>query len=416
MNVPTGSDAPGLKQDGFMLRILARKMRDWLSRFLDEDGSPPMECVPDAVHSGESSPNGGMLSSIAPLASQSFFEPAGPTAEWLRMVEEGAPELLLPPEEGGTPWEGLRTQPVEFARPAPSPDFLLSIPAEQAEPEEDRIDTAGTTSDKPVPQRPKTNTLPHLAREGFRPSTNEPAFIRASRPYPSSERAVRQDDGRTLPHPPVPAGRRTRLVAKQAVEEQVPRAKSAETPCVSRPDWARESQRREGSVEGTLLPLGSRSPVREPASRSRLSVDRLPANELACVIPAASRSLRAGRESKGVHRESISVGNRHRIAPSGPAEVLPHSTELAQLAPLAADKHAPVPSSPVDDQKKPNANLAYRFEETGPDGSKPRLPAGAGDPWPELPSDCFISSFESAHLVQRLEHQRVLDLEQQGGL
>src|SRR5262249_11491492 len=38
-----------------------------------------------------------------------------PLADWLALVAEGAPELLLPPEEGGVPWQRVSQVSAEIS-------------------------------------------------------------------------------------------------------------------------------------------------------------------------------------------------------------------------------------------------------------------------------------------------------------
>ena len=109
------------------LKTLARKLRDWLNRVLEEDGHavPANPSSTSEVRSIENAPD--------PVSGSSpWEEPAGPPEDWLRRVREGAPGLLLTAEEGGMPRlqsrEGVRNRvqeemtfaapPVEFPQAA----------------------------------------------------------------------------------------------------------------------------------------------------------------------------------------------------------------------------------------------------------------------------------------------------------
>jgi len=111
------------RQDRSWTKAAARRLRDWLNGFLEEgvdtteDDAQAFEgnslsssaLTPDVE--GEEQAVGGVSRDeqlIDPLLA-SLFEPAGPPEEWLKIVREGAPQLLLPAERGGTPWRGSPT-------------------------------------------------------------------------------------------------------------------------------------------------------------------------------------------------------------------------------------------------------------------------------------------------------------------
>ena len=118
MKLSTEAKVPHGKAGKVWLRALARKIRKWLDTFLEEDAASQVEetrshsdASTSATHVSDSHPQ--EKSSLPALpATEEAGSPAltksiqtGPPADWLERVRKGAPELLLPVEEGGTPWQ-----------------------------------------------------------------------------------------------------------------------------------------------------------------------------------------------------------------------------------------------------------------------------------------------------------------------
>lgn len=130
MNPSTGHK--DLLSGDVLVRAVARKLRNWLNNYLMEHESPGVEqfVSDEAVRTSdptdpsvaemEGSPlrPGQSLDSSDP---HSYRMSGGPPEDWLERVRKGAPELLLHPDEGGTPYQSVSSQtlPTQISMSAP---------------------------------------------------------------------------------------------------------------------------------------------------------------------------------------------------------------------------------------------------------------------------------------------------------
>ena len=143
-----------------MWRTLAKRVRDWLDRFLAELADDPASGITaasrvarlgnkDSLVGASEQTDFGEYSNAgeqADVYAWNALQPSGPPEDWLRRVQEGAPELLHAAEERGTRSsdassdatshnEGLRatTSPREsLSRFSPAPARLRFLPSPQA--------------------------------------------------------------------------------------------------------------------------------------------------------------------------------------------------------------------------------------------------------------------------------------------
>src|SRR5438045_1199230 len=84
------------------LKVLARRLRDWLDRFLDEGETGVASLRQPSVARGYSSASSAISSASEPADEVTrvnedhwrALQNAGPPEDWLRKVREGAPHLL----------------------------------------------------------------------------------------------------------------------------------------------------------------------------------------------------------------------------------------------------------------------------------------------------------------------------------
>jgi len=130
MNPSTGHK--GLSSGDVLVRAVARKLRDWLSNYLRDRESPGVEQFVSDEAMRTSDPTDPSVAEMegSPLRpSQSLDSPdphpyrmsGGPPEDWLERVRKGAPELLLHPDEGGTPYQSVYGQslPTQISMPTP---------------------------------------------------------------------------------------------------------------------------------------------------------------------------------------------------------------------------------------------------------------------------------------------------------
>src|SRR5215831_16156702 len=111
------------------LRALGRRVREWLRRLLEEGENSVV--YPSAQHSA----NMGVTDHDAYTASSgkkeaqvspwNALQKPGPPEHWLRLVREGAPELLRSVEEGGIPW--LSARGVSINKDDPQPETSSAV-------------------------------------------------------------------------------------------------------------------------------------------------------------------------------------------------------------------------------------------------------------------------------------------------
>jgi hypothetical protein len=122
MKTSISNDMMRRRQDRSWTKAVARSLRDWLNGYLEEAagttddaqvedrGSATLSArTPDIEEEEEQAVELSVGEEQFDPLLTSLFEPAGPPEEWLKMVREGAPQLLLPAEKGGAPWHGSPT-------------------------------------------------------------------------------------------------------------------------------------------------------------------------------------------------------------------------------------------------------------------------------------------------------------------
>lgn len=93
---PGRESANGAPREDLLVRV-ARSLRDWLDDFVSRKSEA------EVSRSDEAQETLGSASSSEQSPSGRNLQQPGPPEHWLQRVREGAPELLLPPEDGGVP-------------------------------------------------------------------------------------------------------------------------------------------------------------------------------------------------------------------------------------------------------------------------------------------------------------------------
>ena len=408
------------------LKTLARKLRDWLNRVLEEDGH--------AVAAGPSSTPEVRSIEDAPdpvRGSSPWEEPAGPPEDWLRRVREGAPGLLLPAEEGGMPRlqsrEVVRNrvqQELTFAAPPPA-EFPPAAPARCEEP---RVSPAQKTL--PAPAAAEKKTWPRLLKQEFLHW-----FARGQEKEKTLRPEHSEDQFQAVRERPVSADRQQTDFAHWSRPLQTP----AEASSLSRhpvepairegtTGGLRWSERVKQSLGATIRSLsGKRYASKMPVASLRRSKTKPPSGEAppkgeATRRPAGAGSERDWSSPQPAFRSSaqtpgvpdLNPAKRHwpaRVA-SAPVSIPTPRVEAGVFAnrkrpETATEGHPHVSWSRESNPVQP---LDQWLSISGDAAKSPPL-----DPWPELPEEEVHGSSEWRQFLRSEERLRALDLEQRGG-
>lgn len=422
------SETQPAKPDESWLKTLARRLRDWLNRVLQEAESPISgahgEASPSFSGSSDpgardegSEPISGTEEQAAP-SSQNLFGPAGPPEEWLRLVREGAPELLLPVEEGGTPWQGLRgettqSEPKEEWAGIPADDLASSIPRSQEA--EKPADIAGlpsasaNSSSKSMWERLRQ----WLTGEAFRRnvSENKQTVQILARPELASQvssndfQPQRVDADYKLPGPANRKKATSESNPVRGVEQNIEKLQrlapaSDHSLQINVPTNQSHAEASVKAVKTTSPPSHGAERNPKPAHLSTIT-DEGPSRTLGTVprFEQVSTRIEGRREREGdVHTTKNSKART------------PWPTVPSEPATGTSKKVAGTEQSTSGDRLAPNQKYAEPLPVSSGCG-----PEVAGDDrWPELAEAYPAAAADWKQFLRRSERLRALDLEQRG--
>jgi len=419
------SEPPARARDTW-LNVLARRLRDWLNGFLLEPGhlkgdesygpegvsSQPASSPPDAQDQGPA-PNPGLVEQTKPPAWWPDAQ-AVPPEEWLALVREGAPELLLPVEEGGTPWyratsENLNErEPVEEEFQAPKAPLPVSgaqpLQFEKV-PEKTRRERANSTATKmtwrqSIKEWFATRVFSSKTKEKLRP---QPAHAGLS---PDRGERVKQ-----RPQDILPAGAASESSSKARVAENV---KSGQPVLAEAP--APLSFR-------STLPSAPRKGL-QPPSVPQIRWQVAHSSGATCQAEA----LQSGSE---VYGNSSEVAVRFRKSEQACDGAAGRQPEKKVRASISDSEQWPVlgtarnPGALPPEKRRAGTNdgksrkdvfpAAPSTPDSGILNWRPSPKPERDDRWPELPEDRPMNNTRSMELLRSSERLRALDLEQKGG-
>jgi hypothetical protein len=430
MKTWNSSDIGPGRRNQSSIKALARKLRDRLNGYLEEaeDAAPERAQSPgvaalattvplDARGQGQSS---GQISESREQANRdprSLFEPAGPPEEWLRMVQEGAPELLST-EEGGIPWHGspsaaTGSQPRNELGEVPS----VSLPSSQSSPRKSG-ELLTTTTRASLHAAESSATWFERMRRRLTPGVFHPReesgqrLVRPELAYPVSQlhtpRESENEISPTLAQVPQFGGRDSqRVLANRGRTEATPR-----------PHW-RELVRR--SVERPL----PNAPVHRSAPEAHL------AWKMAQVTLSQNRNQQ-NENQQDEKRQPLSPTVSHEATP--PVRLPRFEQRSVAISTEDSETRTSGPSNPSDLQPRTRNRRAPedrsterralgRHESAATQRSADPWPLlvmreaepGFDDSWPALPESQPMATLEWALDLRRSEHLHALELEQRGG-
>lgn len=440
-----------------MWRTLAKRLRDRLDYFLAGRADDPAReklaggpvvrqlntdssiAASEQTGIGEDSNAGEQ----ADASAWSAFQPSGPPEDWLRRVQEGAPELLRSIGERGTrSWDAsaTATSDNEGSRATTSPKERLSRfstvrpPGASELPVEEAQQCSSSAESHPKSWFSRLQTLLRRPEPAER---REEAKRRLQAHSAASGTAGPETAGEPLRQP---------QALQQPLAESEPREAR---PARRALGWI--SRRIELARQGAQASLPAlagltSTPLREIVSKTLLEhrteeVDNAKTGEkqrrspFPAPVPTESRAghfhttsdgrlsdrfaSRLSLEWPSLHSDEYARGSKPQDRSSNTSELRPNSTRWTSLptdAQLLRNR----------DQKSAKRNIVEAANEKTASPAPPRLDSSSflsprwvepekEDPWPELPEDRGDGSPNWRASRYNSEHLRALDLEQRGG-
>jgi hypothetical protein len=415
-----GSETRPAEPDESWLETLARRLRDWLNGFLQEAESPASEAHGQASPSFSGSYDPGALNDdsepisgteeAARPSSQNLFDPGVPPEEWLRLVREGAPELLLPVEEGGTPWRGLRSAPMQ-SEPRekwggiPEDNLLSSIPRSQET--ERPLDIAGLPS-------ASANSSSKSMWERLRQRLTGEVFRRKAKSAISRQHLAESENKQTF-----------QILARPELASQVssndfqppPVAVDSKIPGPANPKKVTSQSNPVRGVEQNIEKLQCLAPASDHSLQIHFAANQSYAeasvNLRAITDEGSSRTLVTvpsfGQVSSRIEVRREGEGDTHTSAKNSKART-PWPTVPGESVTRTSMKVAGTEQSVSGDRLPPNQKVTEPLSVS----SACRPEAASDDRWPELPEAYPAAVADWRQFLRRSEHLRALDLEQRG--
>jgi hypothetical protein len=433
-------------------KALARKLRDWLNGFLEEAGG---EYQSSAVALPASPIPSREEQAGAPA--RSALNQAGPPEDWLRRVREGAPGLLLPAEEGGTPRLRVPRAAIGKSQPereiASTPAVPVRSPQASFESREPRADRAQTSPATPASgkkawlkqlkrqfisavfpreaEREKSRHQEHSAAASeFQAGRDHPGALgRARHEFAGDVQPLQEQP--TVP-PAMPKRRDAATVATrwtervkqsiQAVLQTAPANPSTSVAPAESKKVQRPYQPAATVPPATLAPANFAPPDHAPATLSREAATT--------AVDVGAEADRGSSQPAVTFRtfERSSKPGGHDLSPSKqqwPVRDVPASTinsrtwmPLPARARELANRNRE--SAEPGTGSEPGASRTGEWSAIQPvdqwaiaSGHTPK--SERVDLWPELPEDEALATSEWTQLLRKAERLRALDLEQRGG-
>jgi hypothetical protein len=420
------------------IKFAARRLRDWLNTFLHESSEERVGASADGLDELEASSEGV---EIDPMK---LFEPAGPPEEWLKLVREGAPQLLEG-EEREKVWQSL---PANEVGPQTS-DENDTTAREDASPATHSISkTPPSTAPKhrivSAPSKPawSRRLMEKLMPYSFGEIRSRARNTRLTSPETlarSSDVRPQRDGARDLTADSKPSqlrgtnaaqvdpdehelpsiSRSTETLSSNRTPERVfditsanskpPRPKLQDMPNQSalgnseRASFLAASPLSKVNLPASVI-IDTKRAVPRPVPRSR--IEEIPSTHHRNDLPRALSATRSDDESRRASAAVLADGSRPT------AENLKEATTSRRDS--ANDPGSP-PPRPIPD-RWPIVTVRDRSLPTDKVLAEaiPEMYMYRDDRWPELPDTPATLPHEFAPELY-LEHTRALDLEQRGG-
>jgi hypothetical protein len=390
----------------------ARRMRLWIARlFLRSARAISTEVMDDLIASrGEAE---------YPAAG-SPFEPTGPPPHWLARVREGAPELLLSPEQGGTP----RNSFAEFHPPDLNAEMTFTALSRL------NPDAPRAPESEPAPANPLPRKL--TSTPGATPAPSH--LLHGPEPSPAAKRSFDiSADVRTPSVAPKPLPRRDLpLSASTSAPHASSRRQEVHAPPVRRITNERQTQstpivNREQTSGAKGAP--SRESAESLASRQSTSASTKPlkrwdrAKQLWWVPrtmtsdPVTPGPASATLPSPSLNQKSKEAHGNKPAAGVHKAAATPSQTSFVDRKPSVSTPFRPHVTLPGPINLQPFGSNNSAKAQTSAEASSVlfSLPYDDFNRWPELPEEQSADGDVWSRALAESDHLRVLNREQRGG-
>ena len=392
-------------------KTVARKLGTWLNRFLrqpsrgDRGSGEPLPSPSVSSNRGTQSAGPAPISAgEAEALARALLEEGGLPEEWMARVREGAPELLLPVEENGTPWYRVAPEAMGEINPQEEPLFPPPTRVPRSEPPSWQFEQ---------PQK----SIPHAASDSTTPWTFRQSVIRnessAPVPTPRWSQRLKQKLQDVVRNPPGNKSRsKTQMAEKERKKPETPR-ESVALPPLGRVREISQKIDLQSPRRGYEAPRQNPHDDVSPSPRVEAMRSRSEAGRGLSEPPVAFR-----RTEPVLNEVDVRLGRSLQQW----SEETPALATNPKMWPLFSDnaRNPGVPiqkSSPVDQVEFDKKTLPVAPAGADPWGlGSSRWPESKrSDLWPELPEDQPMQAVEGAQLLRGSERLRALDFEQKGG-
>jgi hypothetical protein len=391
----------------------ARRMRLWIARlFLRSARAISTEVIDDLIASrGEEEYP----------AARSPFEPTGPPPHWLARVREGAPELLLSPEQGGTP----RNSFAEFHPPDLNAGMTFTAlsrlnPDAPRAPESERAPATppprrftSTPGDTPAPPHLLHDAEPSpAAKRSFDTSADLRTPSVASKPLP--RRDLPLSASTSAPH----ASSSRRQVQAPPVRLITNERRTQSTPIVNREQTSAAKGAPSREAAESLASRQSTSASTKPLKRwdraqqlwwvpRKMTSDPVTPGPASATHPSPSLN----QKSKEAHRNTPAAGEHEAAA--APSQT-PFVGQWKSSVSPPSQRQVTLPR-PSNLQRFGSNNSAKAQTSAEARSVLFSLPDDDFNRWPELLEEQSADGDEWSRALAESDHLRVLNREQRGG-
>lgn len=391
---------PSANPKGSWPKVVAHRLRAWWAGLFPGD-----------AHSAEVA--GGESETLPPQPPENEdallqTNDTGRMDDWLALVQEGAPELLVPPEQGGAPWQTAMddmNENIDDPENAMTPSWPLA-PAELSAPP---VVMMESRAERPAPEK-QSQLRAQKAAAARRPLAAQSARPKTSQQEDQRETLLQNRPGRV-----------------QSAREPQRNSVKAEQPGLAQESPSNRVQPAGNWMDTArqkfeeLLSRSQVTPLEKAGAKNNLTSVKPEQAEAKAVTPifiARSQAAFGLNPSRPVLTPNLQeTAGRTRYREN--QVVSGRGAERSPSLPITQDVMSDTSLRAIPPQKQ-------KLEVSGPSSNSGSLRAGDlpssrstpavdFDPWPELPEDLSLSNTDWMESLRSREHIYALDLEQQGG-
>ena len=365
---------------------------------------------------------------------------AGPPEEWLALVRERAPGLLLAVEEGGTPWQEYSSAAMKESKAVEersSPPIVPVLLEESRPSQSEKLKESALRGGWKLVTPRKPTWLQSLkskfsARGSVRIPEAEGSRLlreRVASPLVAKHQSLKADE-HSAPSQTAPRSERVKQEIQDVLHTPSARASLSKTDVAEK-----EKTRPQAREKGPLSPsLGSglRSPRKtgyqssnsaQQAWRGNARGSGSPTDGTEATCSTSGVDLGSSEQpSVAFGRSKLAFGESKRTRGQSQKDVFGSRTNPKKWLPFPSAAGNPAPGqegAPAEtDQRRFEKRVLPTVPSTPDSGTRRsrRSPELEGDdPWPELPEDRWVPNAKWLEFLRSSERLRALDREQRGG-